>query len=110
MTRLFATLTKENQANCALIVVSHLSRHGNKDEAPPRPREAHLRDTQMLAARADICCFFHRELDELGHKKPEVEWYFTRNRSGQLLAGYLYFRSEHMRLEPADLEDLRWAA
>lgn len=108
MSRRFNTLAKENQANCVLMMVSHLSRHGNKDEAPPRPKEAHLRDTQMLAARADICCMLYRDQDSEGTREAETEIYFTRNRGGfQGSSTYADFVWKHMRLDPKP-EEMRF--
>lgn len=100
LSRRLAVLTKDNQANCIALVVSHLSRPADKDKNYPRPKEGHLRDTQMIAARADICCFLHREQDELGAKLPETEVYFSRNRTGHAGAStYLDFDWKHVRLD-----------
>lgn len=108
LSRRFNALAKDNQANCVLVMVSHLSRHAEKDKAPPRPREAHLRDSQMIAARADICCFLHREQDDQGAKLPETEVYFSRNRTGP--AGescFLDFDWRHVRLNE-QIEEMKF--
>lgn len=109
LSRRIAVLAKDNQANCAVIMVSHLSRPSDKDKAYPRPREGHLRDSQMIAARADICCFLYREQDDQGGKRPETEVFFSRNRTGHAGAStYLDFNWKHMRLDPQPEKELKF--
>jgi replicative DNA helicase len=99
----FNSVAKDNQANCVLLLVAHLSRPGTDKEAvAPRPTARHLRGTQMLEADADIVCMVHREQDKYTLRKlPESEIYFTRNRSGDDgVSVKANFSSSNLRFEP----------
>lgn len=78
------SVAKDNHADCAILLVAHLSRPNAEREAvPPRPTGRHIRGTQMLEADADIVCMFYRDRDRVtGKKLAECEVYFIRNRGG----------------------------
>lgn len=96
------SVAKDNQANCVMIIVAHLSRPGTDKEAiPPRPNSSHLRGTQMLEADADIVCMVYRERDKLtGNRQPAAEAYFTRSRSGRIASEQLLLDEKHLRFYP----------
>ena len=98
----FNSVAKDNQANCALLLVSHLGRHAEKDKVQPRPRESMLRDTYMIAADADVVCMVYRDRDDKGERLVETEVYFTRNRSGSTTSTQARFDWRNLTFKPLD--------
>lgn len=103
------SVAKDNQANCVLLLVAHLSRpNTDKETVPPRPTGRHLRGTQMLEADADIVCMVYRDRDKATlAKEPGAEVYFIRNRAGDPDAkSRANFNWRNLRFDPP-IEELK---
>jgi replicative DNA helicase len=71
------------QANCHVILVSHLNRERDKQVVKPRPVKRDLRQTGMLEANANAILFLHRDQNpEDGTKEPGGEAFFDKVRNG----------------------------
>ncbi len=99
ITRAFKIMAKE--LNVPIIVLSQLSRAGDKQQSPRKPLLSDLRDSGSIEQDADIVLFLHRDRVEDGEQEQsyleDINLIVAKNRHGEVKSIAMKWDGQHTR-------------